>query len=350
MKTLLLLVRILLISVSLLYGLLVEIRNILFDLRILPVYKSKIPVVSVGNISAGGTGKTPFTIWLALQLSGRFERIAVVSRGYKRRSKGFKIVAEDGKILCDVYASGDEPMLIAHKLDNALVLVSEKRKTAMKHIEITESADLIILDDAFQHRWVQRDADIVLFKPSYFLDLSPLPTGKLREPIWRLKRATYLILRENGLMNRAVRYVPKERQFKVKFELGEVVNELFEAQGRIEEWKGKRVAAFAGIARPQTFFEMLESKGLKVIATQTFPDHYRYREDDLQKLLRICREEKADWLLCTEKDLVKIQDFLPVLEAEIKIANVRLGAVGLKVKLQNEKEFVRGLMKRLTNR
>ncbi len=349
MKTLLLLARILLIPVSLLYGLFAEIRNILFDLKLLPVYKSKIPVVSVGNISAGGTGKTPFTIWLARQLSARFKRIAIVSRGYKRSSKGFKIVAEDGKILCDVDASGDEPMLIAHKLNNAMVLVSEKRKTALKHIEITESADLIILDDAFQHRWVQRDADIVLFKPAGFLDLWPLPTGKLREPIWRLKRATYLMLRENGLTNRAVRYAPKQRQFKVTFELDEVVNELFETQGRIEEWKSKRVVAFAGIARPQAFFEMLERKGLELVATRAFADHFRYREDDLQKLLRICREKKADWLLCTEKDLVKIQGFLPVLETEIKMASVRLGAVALKLKIDNGKEFINDLIKRLTN-
>ncbi len=348
MKSLIVIIRIILIPFSLLYGFLTELRNLLFDWHLLPIYKSKLPVVSVGNISVGGTGKTPFTIWLAQQLSGHFERIAIVSRGYRRSSKGLKTVAENGKILCNVEVSGDEPMLMAQKLKNALIIVAEKRKKAIRHIEMTQAADVIILDDAFQHRWVARDADIVLLHQNGFLQNWPLPTGRLREMIWRLNRATYLIRRASKDNPLFTNYVPENRQFTAHFSLGDVVNELFEIQGRIEQWRGKRVVAFAGIAHPQTFFDMLRQNGLEVVQTIAFADHYRFREDDLSELVHLCRKEKAEWLLCTEKDLVKIQPFLPILETEIKITDVCLGAVSLQVQLDDAKKFLDDLLKRLT--
>ena len=127
-----------------------------------------------------------------------------------------------------------------------------------------------------------------------------------------------------------------------------LVNELFEIQGRIEQWRGKRVVAFAGIAHPQTFFDMLRQNGLEVVQTIAFADHYRFREDDLSELVHLCRKEKAEWLLCTEKDLVKIQPFLPILETEIKITDVCLGAVSLQVQLDDAKKFLDDLLKRLT--
>ncbi len=344
----LLLLRIVLIPVSLCYGLLTEIRNILYDMGLLPAYKSKIPVVSVGNISVGGTGKTPFTIWLAQHLGQRFKRIAIVSRGYKRRGRGLKIVAEQGKILCDVQTAGDEPMLMAHKVKDAFILVSENRKKALRHIELTEAADLIILDDAFQHRRVARDADVVLWRPGTFWDYWPLPTGRLREVVWRLKRATYLLQRKGNAVDLATRLIPAQRRFTVDFELGDVVDDSFGLQNKIEAWAGKRVVAFAGIAHPSSFFEMLAQKGIVLAETVAFADHYRYTEDDLSHLLHLCRKTGAQCLLCTEKDLVKIQEFLPVMEAELKVNGIFFGAVTLQVRLQREKEFMNDLIKRLT--
>ncbi len=348
MKLLLLIVKIALIPFSLLYALVTEVRNFLFDWHLLPVFRSKIPVVSVGNIRVGGTGKTPFTIWLAQRLSEHSVRVAIVSRGYRRKSKGLKLVAEAGKIVSDVQDAGDEPLLMAHKVPQALIIVSEKRKKALHHIELTEAADVVILDDAFQHRWVARNADIVLLHSAGFWDNWPLPTGRLRETIWQLKRATYLLRRPDKAGGKPITFVPQHRQFEIEFVPGKIVNEYFEPLGSLEEWRGKPAIAFAGIARPQAFFSMLKRKGIKLLASERFTDHYRYKESDLQRLLHLCRATEARWLFCTEKDLVKIREFLPVLEAEIKIAGVHLVALSLEVRLQDEQNFLNDLVKRLT--
>ncbi len=343
-------VRILLIPISLVYALLTEFRNILFDLGFLPAYKSKLPVISVGNISVGGTGKTPFTIWLANHLNTRFPRIAIVSRGYKRRGKGLKIVAEQGNILSDVHSAGDEPMLMAHKVKQAFILVAENRKKALRHIELTDAADVVILDDAFQHRWVRRKVDIVLWRSGSFWDYWPLPTGRLRENFWRLKRATYLLLRNQETPTSHLPFLPADRQFKIYFELDTIVDEFFAELGRLDQWPEKRIVAFAGIAHPQAYFKMLRHKGFDLAAAISFADHYRYKENDVQRLLQICRAKKVAWLFCTEKDLVKIRDFLPVLETEMKMAHVSIAAVTLRVNLEDEQKFMNDLIKRLTKK
>ncbi len=348
MSVLLHFVRLLLLPFSLLFGVVSEMRNLLFDWGLLPVYRSRLPVISVGNIQVGGTGKTPFTIWLAQKLSEKtdFRKIAVVSRGYGRKSKGLKVVYEKGKILCDATAGGDEPLLIAHKARPEMVIVAEKRKEALRHLEVTEGADLVILDDGFQHRWVARQVDIVLFKRAASLwQKLPLPSGFLREFPWRLKRAHFLLLSGKPDKSLKLPWVPAERQFEMEFAFGALLDERFRILGGVELLQKMRCVAFAGIARPQGFFTMLKEHGANILAQFAFRDHHVYTEDEITHLIEQARDLQAEWLLCTEKDLVKIQELLPVLEAEFKAAGVRLAAVELQVKVDRENELLNALKK-----
>jgi len=348
MSILLHFVRLLLLPFSLLFGLASEIRNLLFDWGILPVYRSRLPVISVGNIQAGGTGKTPFTIWLARKLSD-VGRVAVVSRGYGRKSKGLKVVYEKGKVLCDAITGGDEPLLIAHKARPEMVVVAEKRKEALHHLEVTESADLVILDDGFQHRWVARQIDIVLFKRTSSLwQKLPLPSGFLREFPWRLKRAHFLLLSGKSGQTQRLSWGPVERQFEMHFNFGRLLDEYLQPLGNADMLSEIRCVAFAGIARPQGFFAMLKEHGADVLARFAFRDHHIYTEDEITHLIARARHLQAEWLLCTEKDLVKIQELLPVLEAEFKAAGVRLAAVDLQVEIDRENELLNALKKILT--
>ena len=178
----LIILRFILFPFSILYGLVIEIRNGLFDLGILRSVKFPVPVISVGNITAGGTGKTPFTIYLAYLLKKHFSTIAIVSRGYGRKSRGMQLVSDGQQILLDPSHAGDEPYLIAVHLPDCLVAVSEERSVAVNYLMDNYKPDLILLDDAFQHRQVKRDIDIVLVpvKETYTSKFI-LPTGNLRE-------------------------------------------------------------------------------------------------------------------------------------------------------------------------
>ncbi|MHB2153882.1 tetraacyldisaccharide 4'-kinase [Calditrichota bacterium GD2] len=331
MRFLRMLARLLLLPFSLLYGLAMEIRNILFDLKILPVYASRLPVISVGNLVAGGTGKTPFTIWLAAQLAKRY-RVAIVSRGYGRESKGLQIVAQNGSILLSAEQAGDEPLLMAKKVPAATVLVSEKRRSAVQWIEQRQAAEVIVLDDGFQHRYVQRDVDIVLFKKSQqFWRNFMLPSGTWREFPHRVSRAHYVGLAAQGKLP----FIPLHKQFHVQTMSGPLVDLHLQACLAPEDLKDVPVAAFAGIADPQSFFETLAKMNMAVKRTFAFGDHHRFTENDLLRMGNICRQEKLKYLICTEKDLMKISEIIDQ-NGEKNLQGIKIVALAYALAVQEE--------------
>lgn len=181
MKYIIGLLKIIVIPFALLYGLIIEIRNILYDLKIMPITKYAVPVISVGNLTAGGTGKTPFVIMLSRLLSAYGKRIAIVSRGYGRKSRGAVLVSDGENILAPADVSGDEPQLIARTLPFAIMAVAEKRKQAIDMILSQFQPQVILMDDGFQHRSVHRDMDIVLWNTQdrFYFNL-PLPWQSAR--------------------------------------------------------------------------------------------------------------------------------------------------------------------------
>lgn len=290
------------------YRWVVGLRNFLFDRGLLKVTRLSCPVISVGNITVGGTGKTPLTINLARYFQQNGFSPAVLTRGYGGRGLSGVTLVSDGKdILNDYEAIGEEAIMIARSLPGVPVLVGPKRaRTGLVAQEIFR-ADLLILDDAFQHRGIFRDLDIVLLNSSRpFGNGQVLPAGPLRESASALKRADLIVY--TG---------PEDKKGPFPIPAGTPVfraryqpKDLFQPQSGKSLppgiLSGKTVCLLAGIGRPEGFKKTVESLGAKVAAYRIFPDHHIYRPGELDDVLPLCREKKVDFLVTTEKDAVKL--------------------------------------------
>ena len=267
---------------SMLFGAGVAFRNALYDRGTLKVHKLGRPVASIGNISVGGTGKTPFVIALGELLKQRGIAFDVLSRGYGRNSKEIAVVDPQGS----PEQFGDEPLLIARKL-GAPVIVGADRFQAGQFAEKQFPSRLHLLDDGFQHRRLHRDFDIVLLPKEDFAG-TLLPIGRLREPLSALRRADAI----------------------VAFDPLRIVGT------KAQPWPAHRViarpdvsskaVAFCAIGRPQQFFDSLKMQGRELAAEISFRDHHCYQQSDVERLLRLKRETGADSFITTEKDLINL--------------------------------------------
>lgn len=276
-----------------LYGSVVAFRNALFDREILRARRLNWPVVSVGNVSAGGSGKTPFVIMLGAALAERGIWIDVLSRGYRRSTQGVLTVKTEGSPV----EFGDEPLLIARQL-RCPVIVGEDRHSAGLQAEEdyagAESNPMHLLDDGFQHRQLHRDFDIVLVNPED-ADDKLLPAGHLREPLSSLRRADAVVVEDGS---------PIERLPRGDFQLWRVERKM-----EIPEMKDPAIA-FCGIARPNRFFSGLRSSGVDIREEIAFRDHHRYSDEDARRLVEAQRTIPGSRLITTEKDAINLREHL----------------------------------------
>lgn len=270
---------------SALYGGVVRARNDLYDRGALPARHLRGPVVSIGNIAAGGSGKTPFLIALGELLKQRGIQFDVLSRGYGRASKGVALV-DPGGSPADF---GDEPLLIARKLQ-VPVIVGEDRHMAGHFAEKQFGPLLHLLDDGFQHRQLARDFDILLITVADSND-SLLPVGRLREPLTSISRANAIVLTNDT----PVEGLPLTDQLVWRLR-----RSIMPPQVR------GPVVAFCGIARPENFFAQLQAAGVQVAETRSFRDHHRYRASELAELLAMRRDAGAAAFVTTEKDAINL--------------------------------------------
>jgi tetraacyldisaccharide 4'-kinase len=267
--------------VSALFSAGVALRNALYDRGVFKVRKLARPVVSIGNISVGGSGKTPFVIALGELLQQQGIEFDVLSRGYGRRSTEIAVVDPNGAS----ERFGDEPLLIAQKL-RAPVIVGADRYQAGLLAEKQFSSKLHLLDDGFQHRRLHRDFDIVLL-PAEDQRGTLLPTGRLREPLSAIERADAVVLPD------AV-----EKPLNAK--------SVWRARRQIEIAADGRVIAFCGIARPQQFFDALKAARQDLAGTLAFRDHHRYAQRDIDSLLALKKQTGATGFVTTEKDAINL--------------------------------------------
>jgi len=289
-------------SLSRIYGVVAAVRNALYDHGILPVRRLEGAVVSVGNLSTGGSGKTPFVMLLGELLQARGIKFDVLSRGYGRNSMGVLLVDPAGS----PSEYGDEPLLIARKLQ-APVVVGEDRYEAGRFAESRFGAQLHLLDDAFQHRALAHDFDIVLLTPQDMSDRL-LPTGRLREPLAALRRADAVVL------------------------TGSSSAELPDLEGKLV-WRVRRGIAphnvpprpvvFCGIARPQDFVQQLSAANIEPAGKAFYRDHHSYSEKDVRDLLALKQKCSAGGFVTTEKDTINLGPFLSALEP-ISVIPVRM--------------------------
>jgi len=275
-------------------------------------------VISVGNLVVGGTGKTPFTLWLAEHLSRRGLRVAVLSRGYGGGAHEAALVPGAGETLPLVKRYGDEPVLMARKLNDVPVWVGRNRYDAGLAAVRISGAQVLILDDGFQHLSLARDLDLVLLDcRSPFGNGEVLPLGPLREPVSHLQRASAVILTRAEDPHRAeavrrslrIRF-PDKPVFTSSHRLREPVQGLAGPRVPFDKLQQAPAGAFAGIARPQTFFDSLRRAGVRLARSWAFPDHHPYARRDIRSLLESVRRDGLRWLLTTEKDYVRLPSWL----------------------------------------
>jgi len=276
--------------------------------------------VSIGNLTAGGTGKTPAVAMLAAWAQGKGYRVAVLSRGYGGKYTDKVLEVSDGSsIHVDSLKAGDEPYLLANKLSGVPLILSKKRFHAGSYAHEKFGSNFFILDDGFQHLGLKRDLDLVLIDAADpFGNGHLLPWGPLREPFSQLARADVFIL------TRAKNHGPDDKTrntLKSEFPSAPVfysdhlpsrivfprTNEKHEP-GFI---KGKPVLAFAGIARPELFLDTLTKLGADVVHFRGYKDHYPFKHEDIQTLIRMKERVGAQYLLTTEKDWVRIASLRP---------------------------------------
>ncbi|WP_321531196.1 tetraacyldisaccharide 4'-kinase [uncultured Desulfuromonas sp.] len=294
-----------LLPVSLLYGAMNWLRGSCYDRGWLSTYRSSLPIISVGNLAVGGLGKTPVVDWLVNYFCRQGKRVAIVSRGYGGSFTGDVGVVSsgDGQLLMAARVAGDEPVLLARHNPHVPVLIARKRMIAIQELERSFDVDLVVLDDAFQHRQVGRSIDLVLLDATRpFGNGWPLPLGNLREFPCALQRADLLLLtRGQGAIHEKIAEKPT---FSSRHVLAKHVTDLEGSEILVDPLRGKTIVAFAGIANPDAFFRSLSELGLSLSQQIPLADHVEYTPAVVRKLTEAAIG--ADVLITTEKDAVKL--------------------------------------------
>ncbi len=274
-------------------------RNRGFDTGRAKIHRTDVPVICVGNITLGGTGKTPMVAWLAQWIVKQGVRVAIVSRGYGTKAD----------------APNDEALELAHRLPDVPHLQNPNRVEAAEQAIRQHNAQHILLDDGFQHRRLARDLDIVLLdalEPFGFDHV--FPRGMLREPVEGLARADVIALsradavnenRRNQIREQALRFARNAIWVEVAHRPTSLVKSKGDTCG-LDTLTGRRVAAFCGIGNPAGFRHTLESCGCELVAWKEFPDHFNYGNAAIEELRDRAAEAKCDFVVCTQKDLVKL--------------------------------------------
>jgi tetraacyldisaccharide 4'-kinase len=303
------LLRKILFPFSVLYGLITSIRNFLFDKGILKSYSFDLPIIAVGNLSVGGTGKTPQIEYLIRLLSPNY-KIATLSRGYKRKSEGFVLADENS----DAAILGDEPFQFYKKFPNIQVAVDADRRNGIEQLLKISQPDIVLLDDAFQHRKVKAGLYVLLtaYGDLYSDDLI-LPAGNLRESRNGAERAKIIVVtkcppdlsaKEQDRIQKKLKIDSDQKLCFTSIAYDEFVFSE-EKQLSVSEIKPVDKLLLAGIAKPEPFFAYLQSENDVIL---TFPDHHHFTEKDIAEIKNKAQDKK---IITTEKDFVRLKGRLP---------------------------------------
>jgi tetraacyldisaccharide 4'-kinase len=306
-------------------------RRFLYAQRILHSQYLGCPVISVGNLTVGGTGKTPFVELLARELSRRGRSVAILSRGYRSRPEPFwrrtmraithgdgappRTVSDGKSVLLGSDVAGDEPHMLAKNLPGVAVVTDRNRVLAGKFAIDHFGCDTLILDDGFQHLRLKAQLNLLLIDSTNpFGSGHLLPRGILREPPQQMRRATHIFLTKSDgtesreLENFIKKYKSPRAPIIVCCHSPKHLREVHGAEDTVPlaALAGRRVATFSGIAVPESFERFLEGEGAIVVHRRHFPDHYRFQEEDLEKIFAAAVARGAEWVLTTEKDSVRL--------------------------------------------
>jgi tetraacyldisaccharide 4'-kinase len=321
---------------SLFYGGVIWVRVFLYTSGLLKPKRLPCRVISVGNITVGGTGKTPLVMALARGLMERGIPVAILSRGYKRKRRSRTLVSDGHSILLSPDESGDEPYLMAGSLKGIPILVGKDRFVNGRTAFLQFGVHALLLDDGYQHLQLYRDLNILLIDSSIgFGDCHLLPRGLLREPLSYLRRADLFLLTKVEHTEECQRVEEKLREihpFSPIFHSHYEPLGLIGPKGEQEDLlslRGKRALVISGIANPSYFSSLLKKCGMEIVKEAIFPDHHLYTEEDLASLEK--QGSGADWFVTTEKDMVKM--------LKLNIGHLPIRALRIGIRIWEEETF-----------
>ena len=351
-------IRILLSLMSILYRNLVSFRIWLYKVRIKREHNLGCLVVSIGNLTVGGTGKTPIVEKFAKALTAGGRRVAILSRGYKSVKPSLKdkikskmqgnpisqepprVVSDGKEVFLDSETAGDEPYMLATNLDGVAIVVDKDRVKAGLHAIKEFDVDTLLLDDGLQYLRLRHRLDIVLIdKYSPFGNEKLLPRGTLREPPENLKRASYIFITKcDGSSNEEL--IKRIRKYNRTAEIIECAHqpkylENIETNERLplENLRGKDIGTISGIAVPESFEDGIKNLGAKIELTRRYTDHHRYRKREVQKFIDHCLNRDLDMIVTTEKDYVRFPEIQASEDMPVYFLRVEIGI------LNNEETF-----------
>ena len=321
--------------VATLYGVVMKARRALYRAGRLQVHRLGEPVISVGNLTTGGTGKTPLVEWIANELAQKGRRVCILTRGYGRRSAGARVIVSDGnEILSDANRAGDEPLLLAERLQGLAAVISDSDRVSAAHWAVENfKSNVFILDDGFQHLRIARNLNILTVDATNpWGNGRLLPAGILRESRSELIRADCVVITraDDPTKTQALQHqIAAQSNGCPVFCSRMRLSGLRPIEGKIErplmtdeKIKASTVAAFCGVGNPESFFSLLRRAGYQLRHHQVFRDHHSFTQADIDRIERESATRGAQILLTTAKDEVKLRSLefeLPCYAADITI-------------------------------
>ena len=333
---------------SRLYGGVVQLRLFLFRTGVLRRFPLGCQVISVGNVTAGGTGKTPMVEKLARELSGQGRKVAILSRGYRKKEKGFwtrlgerlrgggrppppRVVSDGRRLLLDSEMSGDEPFMLATNLPDVVVLVDKDRVKSGRYAIRRFGCDTLLLDDGFQYQRLKHSLDLVLVdRTNPFGNGNVLPRGILREPAKNIARARFVCITKarggdiEALKARIRELNPRAGVMACNHDPTALVGAFTRERHPLEKLRGMKVVALSGIAAPRSFENSLERLGAEILERVHFADHHRFSQQEIIDAVNHAVELGADAIVTTEKDAVRMtridRSDVPVYFLRIEVA------------------------------
>ncbi len=324
------------------YALVINIRNWFFDNNVFKSQEVNAKVISVGNISVGGSGKTPLVISLTSLLK-RAGRIAgVLSRGYGRSTKGYLLVSDGKNILAPVNNCGDEIYITAMEC-KVPAAVSENRVKGARSFIGETGVEVIVLDDAYQHRWIKRDLNLLIFEQRFlteydFFKQQLLPTGMMREPFSSVNRADAVIINRKFTPQEEIpikyrKYLEGKKIFTAYYKAIEFGDVKHGTSYGLEEFKGQKSLVVSGIANPFSFINILKQTSVDTSNQMIFRDHKNYSNKEVQEIRKKFYSTNSHSVVTTEKDAVKLTKFAKEFD------DIDIFYLKIELRMDNESEF-----------